>query len=88
MSAPRSRESRATAWTWVLLALPIVYVATLPLVEWMILGKDLWQDRREWWEVPAWFAVYKDPYLLMRKTPMRRYLDDYEDWVMRRLPPS
>jgi hypothetical protein len=76
MSAERSSTSHATAWTLALLAAPVIYVLTLPIVVW---GWSM--TARSTRPPPAWLQAYVAPAEWLTKTPLKKPMEMYFAWT-------
>jgi hypothetical protein len=82
MSTDRSGRSHALAWiVTVLVAVPVLYVLTFPVVMWYAYWKDHTGDHSP--REPRWLLTYSVPYVyLARETPLSHPLVSYYDWVL------
>ena len=82
MTSERSSKSHAWGWTISILAVPVLYVLTLPLVVWTTS-----KVRSPGVPIPhpLWLQLYLTPYRWTVSTPMEAPLEAYYWWVMNRL---
>jgi hypothetical protein len=77
MSEKRSGKSHATAWALSILAVPVLYVLSVPPI-WVA-------GLRKWGEPPPELLLdYATPYVWMEEnTPLKSSLRAYFDWCLR-----
>jgi hypothetical protein len=87
--------SRLLAWLLSILAVPLLYLLTFPVVLRIIFSMGLGPPATSVYAgapppLPHWVEVYEAPYLwLYRSSPrVGQVLERYGNWVMRHLPPS
>lgn len=80
MSAEQKSRSHAAAWTLGALAVPVLYVLTLPLVV-VIPIRSSMRTLASLSQDP-WFLAYVAPYGWLRKTPLKPALDIYFEWAV------
>jgi hypothetical protein len=83
MSEERSGKSHALAWTLAIVAVPVLYVLTMPVVAWAAhrFDKPATMIGGVWW-----MSVYAAPFSWMQTTPIEKPLMSYYNWVLDQLP--
>jgi hypothetical protein len=76
MDSHRSSKSHVTAWLLVVVAVPVLYVLTMPFVAWSWIRMASPTD-----EAPRWLRVYIAPHGWLTDTPLREPINAYTDWA-------
>jgi hypothetical protein len=71
MKPHRTAKSHVTAWVLVVVAAPVLYVFTMPVVA--LLAPQ---------PPPAWLVVYTTPFTWLMGTPLRGPLKAYMGWMI------
>ncbi|QIF03696.1 hypothetical protein [Roseimicrobium sp. ORNL1] len=92
MSTKLLSKSHAATWTLLVIAIPVLYLLTLPWVKCVVIRPQLsgppgttvikggheWMSTRPW---PPWLDAYCVPYhWLMEQTSAGWMLSDYQEW--------
>ena len=84
MNAERSGRSHGTAWVLSILAVPLVYVATFPLVVWFSYFKGV--PTGTWGgDPPDLLIVYGALWWWLQDSPMGDLLNAYLQWALKML---
>jgi hypothetical protein len=76
MSSERARTSHATAWLLAVVAVPVLYVLTLPVIA--VIYARMYPKTAP----PEWLLIYSVPFDWLTNTPMRQPLKAYVDWIV------
>jgi hypothetical protein len=80
----RAAKSHVTVWLLAVVAVPVLYVLTFPMVVWVVFTFQRATFSHS--SPPPWFRAYATPYGWLRETPAGGLLDDYFKWVQQHLP--
>lgn len=75
-------NSHAVTWTLAMLAVPVLYVLTLPLV--VVVARKTYEAMLGGYSrPPAWLETYATPLEWLYQTPLKQPIEAYFDWVAR-----
>ena len=80
MESHRTGKPHLTEWVLAVVAVPVLYVLTLPWVAFLA-------HRASPKSPPAWFLAYAVPWALLQETPLRKPLEEYGQLVKKVMAP-
>ena len=75
MDSHRTAKSHVTAWVLAVVAVPVLYVLSVPFVVWICFGGHSVAH------APAWLVIYVSPCQCLENTPLKEPVVAYTEWV-------